>query len=147
MATQIYRVARVLTAPSSPVARLHAVDEDGLELRLEVPTELAQRVTHGQVLVVNWSVHTLPEPLRPVATDEPAAPAALAPSSTAAHGPSADDAFMALMARVRRGASAPREPFTPSTSPVHQTRGVPDIDDEFNTLLGPAQTRGMTNGR
>ena len=40
MATQVYRVSRVLTAAGSPVARLQAVDEGGHELRLELPLSL-----------------------------------------------------------------------------------------------------------
>ena len=148
MATQVYRVTRVLTAASSPVARLQALDEDGHEARLEVPTALVQRIAPGHVLVLNWSVHALPEPVTATAPDDgtPATTAA-APPEPAASGRSVDDTFMHLMSRVRRGTSATHEPLTPSTPPVTQARGVPDIDDEFNTLLGPAQRKGSTNGR
>ena len=146
MATQVYRVTRVLTAASSPVARLQALDEDGHEARLEVPTALVQRIAPGHVLVLNWSVHVLPEPVTTTAPDDAPATTAAAPPEPPASGRSVDDTFMHLMSRVRRGTSA-HEPPTPSTPPVTQARGVPDIDDEFNTLLGPAQKKGSTNGR
>ncbi len=51
MATQVYRVSRVLTAAGSPVARVQAVDEDGHELRLEVPAALVGRPAPGPVVV------------------------------------------------------------------------------------------------
>ena len=37
MATQVYRVSRVLTAAGSPVARIQARNEEGHELGLELP--------------------------------------------------------------------------------------------------------------
>lgn len=148
MATQVYRVTRVQTAASSPVARLQALDEDGHEARLEVPAALTQRIAPGHVLVLHWSVHALPEPITTTTPDDgPPATTAVAPAESAASGRTVDETFMHLMSRVRRGTSATHEPLTPSTPSVTQTRGVPDIDDEFNTLLGPAQRKGSTNGR
>ena len=148
MATQVYRVTRVLTAASSPVARLQALNDDGLEARLEVPAPLVQRIAPGHVLVLNWSVHALPEHVTSTPADDgPPATTAVAPAEPAASGRTVDETFMHLMSRVRRGTSATHEPLTPSTSPVTQTRGMPDINDEFNTLLGPAQRNGPTNGR
>ncbi|MBK7834201.1 MAG: hypothetical protein IPJ56_17985 [Gemmatimonadetes bacterium] len=67
MATQVYRVSRVLTAAESPVARLQAIDEDGHEFRLELPAALVGRTAPGHVLVLNWSIHALPESPAPAA--------------------------------------------------------------------------------
>jgi len=147
VATQIYRVAHVLTAASSPVARLQALDEDGHELRLEVPAALVQRIAPGHVLVLNWSVHALPEPVTTATSDDGPPVTAVAPAESAVPGRTVDEAFMHLMSRVRRGTSATREPLPTSTPPATQARGVLEIDDEFNTLLGPAQRNGSTNGR
>ena len=147
MATQVYRVTRVLTAASSPVARLQAIDNDGHEARLEVPTALVQRIAPGHVLVLHWSVHALPEPLTSTTPDDrPPATTAVVLAEPVAAGRTVDETFMHLMSRVRRGTAATQEPLTTSTPPTTTTRGVPDIDDEFNTLLGPAQRKGSTNG-
>jgi len=148
MATQVFRVAEVRTADGSPVARLQGVDEDGHELRLEVPAALVGRTAPGHVLVLNWSIHALPEPLAPAPAPE-RPPVAAAPSSPAAAGPRAvDDAFMDLMSRVRRGTSAAVAPAPITTTPpASQTRSEPEINDEFNTLLGMAPRKGTTDGR
>lgn len=144
MATQVYRVAHVLTAAASPVARLQAIDEDGHELRLELPVALVQRIAPGHVLVLNWSVHALPEPLAPAAVQNgPPVAADQAPLTSAASPRAVDDAFMDLMSRVRRGTSAASTtPTTSTTPPASQTRGELEINDEFNTLLGSARTKG-----
>ena len=60
MNTTLARVLRVLTGHSA-TAMIHAVDERGHELKLEVPTELTLAVAPGRVLVFQWSVHGLPE--------------------------------------------------------------------------------------
>ena len=60
MNTTLARVLRVLTGHSA-TAMIHAVDERGHELKLEVPTELTRAVAPGRVLVFQWSVHGLPE--------------------------------------------------------------------------------------
>ena len=141
MATQVFRVTRVLTAPASPVARLQAVDEGGHEARLEVPVALVQRIAPGHVLVLNWSVHALPEPLAPAPMD--AAPVAAETPEFTMSGRAADAAFMDLMSRVRRDTSAAREPLTISTTPpASQTRSEPVINDEFDKLLGSTRTKG-----
>jgi len=145
---QTYRVVRVLQG-HSPVARIDGVNEDGLELRLEVPVEVAREVRPEQVLVVNWSVQSpaateqKPEPSPPAATPQgapvviidaefttsPRSATAAPPRTTSTGGidPAAvDREFMTLMAS-RRGA---RE----ITSR--------DIDRELNTLLGAAGAKG-----
>ena len=60
MNTTLARVLRVLTGHSA-TAMIHAVDERGHELKIEVPTELTQAVAPGRVLVFQWSVHGLPD--------------------------------------------------------------------------------------
>ena len=138
MATQVFRVTRVLTPAESPVARLDAIN-DGHELRLEVPAALAQRIAPGHVLVLNWSVHALPE-LAPAPV--PATPAvADAPDSTLK---AADAAFMDLMSRVRGAVPMAREPLTVSTTPpASQTRGEPANNDDLTRLLGSTRTKGQ----
>ena len=144
MATQVYRVSRVLTAAGSPVARIQARNEEGHELGLELPALLVQRTLPGHVLVLNWSLHALTEPLAPAPVAADDAPAASASPPASAMNPRAvDEAFMDLMSRGRRGASPPIS----TTPPASQTRSGPEINDEFNTLLGGAPGRGSSNGR
>lgn len=140
-----YRVVRVIQG-HSPVARIDGVNEDGLELRLEVPVEVAREVKPEQVLVVNWSLQSsaASEPRPPeartrggsvVIVDAEFTPTAPRTSSTtqprSASGgidPAAvDREFMSLMAN-RRGA---REVTSR------------DIDHELNTLLGAAGAKGQ----
>ena len=141
MATQVFRVTRVLSAATSPVARLQAIDDAGHEARLEVAAALVERIAPGHVLVLNWSIHALPEPLALAPMD--AAPVAAATPEPTMRGRAADAAFMELMSRVRRDTSAAREPLTISTSPAaSQTRSEPAIHDDFNKLLGSTRTKG-----
>jgi hypothetical protein len=144
VATQVYRVVGVQTAIASPVARLQAIDEDGQEVRLELPAALVQRTAPGHVLVLHWSIHALPEPLAAAAAQpqaaDPQLQAEASPLAAATSPRAVDDAFMDLMSRVRRGASA--TPPMAATPPASQTRSEPDINDEFNKLLGSARTKG-----
>ena len=144
MTMQVYRVARVLTAASSPVAQLHAVNAEGHEMHLEVTTIAAREIAAGHVLVLQWSAHAVPEfvtqsepQLSPV-RDEPHAV-----TGQILTGASVDEAFMTLMAQGRRtsGTSVPGVPFT---TPAGPSKASPDhgINDEFNTLLGSARTKG-----
>lgn len=62
MNTLVARVTRVLTG-HSPTAQIHAIDEHGHEHKLELPAALtagADDVAAGRVLVLQWSIHTLP---------------------------------------------------------------------------------------
>lgn len=56
----VARILRVLQG-HSPTAMVHARDPVGHEHKLEVPLESVRGVTAGQVLVLEWSVHDLPE--------------------------------------------------------------------------------------
>ncbi len=144
MTMQVFRVARVLTAASSPVAQLHAVNAEGHELRLEVPTITAREIAAGHVLVLQWSAHAVPEfvaqgePQPSPTRDEPRAV-----TGQIMTGASVDEAFMTLMARGRSttGTSVPGVPFT---TPGGPSKAATDhgINDEFNTLLGSARTKG-----
>ena len=142
MATQVYRVSRVLTAAGSPVARLQARNEEGHEIGLELPALLVQRTAPGHVLVLNWSIHALPESLAatPVAADD-------APPAAATSARTVDEAFMDLMSRGRRTTAAGAPTPISTTPPASQTRSGPEINDEFNTLLGSAPGKGSSNGR
>ena len=148
MATQVYRVTQVLTAAGSPVARLQGSNEDGHECRLELPTQLVQRAAPGHVLVLQWSLHALPEPLglttaQPQVAVQPQVAAEAAPPASAASPRAVDDAFMGLMSRVRPGSNAAdAHPPMAITPPASQTRREPDLNDEFNKLLGRPQTKG-----
>ena len=148
MATQVYRVSRVLTAAGSPVARVQAMNEEGHEARLELPALLVQRIAPGHVLVLNWSIHALPELLAPAAPqEEPNVIADQAPLTSAGSPRAVDDAFMDLMSQGRRGTAAGAPQPISTTPPASQTRSGPEINDEFNTLLGSAQGKGSTHGR
>ena len=153
MATQVYRVTQVLTAAGSPVARLQGMNEEGHEARLELPAQLVQRAAPGHVLVLQWSLHALPEPLglapaQPQVAIQPQIAAEATPPVPAASPRAVDDAFMGLMSRVRPGTStASATPPIATTPPASQTRREPTINDEFNTLLGSAQGKGSRDGR
>lgn len=144
MTKQAFRVVRVLT-PQSPVARIDAVDEEGYELRLEVPAEVARGVTTDQVLVMEWSLHAVAgapaaKPARapdvgstntrvPIVDAEFATPRTAAPAGSM--DPAAiDREFMSLMAS--KGSAR--------TTPAVTSR---DIDRELNTLLGGAGAKGQ----
>ena len=100
MATQVYRVTQVLTAAGSPVARLQGMNEEGHEARLELPTQLVQRAAPGHVLVLQWSLHALPEPLglapaQPQVAVQPQVAAEAPPPASAASPRAVDDASTA----------------------------------------------------
>jgi hypothetical protein len=149
MGTQVYRVTQVLTAAGSPVARLQANNEEGHNLRLELPTQLVERAKPGHVLVLNWSLHALPGHIDEAAAQSPIAAAtappasATAPPTSAASPRAIDEAFMGLMSRVRPGPSAASAtPPVATTPPASQMRSGTEINDEFNKLLGSPRTKG-----
>lgn len=112
MTTIAARITRVHTG-SSVATLLHAIDDDGLEHRIEVPPALARAVVPGQVLVLQWSVHTVPT----LSSQEPPAPA-----------PRAVDPI--------------DHEFDLRSEPPAAAGSARDIIDEFNALLGPARGRG-----
>lgn len=62
MKAQLARIVEVVSGHSVR-ARVHAISESGLELKLEIPLEEAKGLVAGQILWIAWSAHTLPEPL------------------------------------------------------------------------------------
>lgn len=54
------RITSVLVG-ASPTAAILAKDDNGNEHRLEVSVESARMLSRGQVLVLQWTVHTVPE--------------------------------------------------------------------------------------
>ena len=90
-----------------------------------------------------------PAPVAPAPVAPAPAPVAAddAPPASAASARAVDEAFMDLMSRGRRGTAAGAPPPISTTPPASQTRSGPEINDEFNTLLGGAPGRGSSNGR
>jgi len=108
MTPTIARIQRVLNGHSER-ALVHAVDDAGLEYKLEVPTAAVRDLAPGQgyVLVLSWSIHASPVTLPMATLAATPAPTPATPSPTTAPAPSAVDAqFMALMNRPR--ASGPQ---------------------------------------
>lgn len=60
MITATARITSVLVG-ASPTAAIFAREQSGREHRLEVSVEDARRLSQGQVLVLQWSAHTVPE--------------------------------------------------------------------------------------
>lgn len=84
MTTIAARILRVMSGHSS-TAMLIATDNNGRELRLEVPVDAVQGVGPNQVLVLQWSVHTIPSPvpIEVVVTSAPeSSPTAAPPTET-----------------------------------------------------------------
>jgi len=111
MTTIAARIVRVLNGPAAPTM-LHAIDEDGLELRLEVPSAHARMVVPGQVLVVQWSAHAVPD--------------LASPPETPRHAIPTDDP-------IDHEFDIRSDTATPTAR---------DIEDELSTLLGPARRKG-----
>lgn len=103
----IARIERVLNGHSER-ALVHAVDDEGHEYKLEVPTGAVRDLAPGQgyVLVLSWSIHASPVSLPTASPTAPASAPRATPSPTTAASPSAVDAqFMALMNRPRASGS------------------------------------------
>ena len=140
MTTQTFRVLRVRALGQSPVARIEAVNEDGHELRLEVPADLVRGAGEGQLLLVHWSlVNQAGEPAQarpPRTAREPTVivdaefttTGSTRGTANPAQDPAAvDQEFMSLMNGTRTGKT-----FTSR-----------DIDHELSTLLGSAGAKGQ----
>lgn len=116
------RVRRVVIGHSER-ALIHAVSDDNLEFKIEVPTEAIRDLVSGQelMLTLSWTL----QPLVP-ATTSPSTAAPPPPAPTPL--PSAvDEEFMALMAR-RRGSPTVAVPTAgPSSS---RTTGAASTEAE-----------------
>lgn len=115
--TIVARVRRVLAGHSERTL-VHAVDDAGLEYKIEVPSDALGDLRPGQdhVLMLSWT-------LQPVVSNKPPAPA-----STPTPLPSAvDEEFMALMARPR-GTSATGQTLAGSTPPSRSPAVTSDVE-------------------
>lgn len=128
------RVRRVMTGHSER-ALVHAVDDAGLEYKIEVPVDAVQDAGRDRVLLIMWSLHTMPgavEPSLPAPSDE------RPPSTAPGAADVVDQEFMALMARGRRDAPAPVSTRTTEvTAPATSAAPVQQIA----ALLGIQPTR------
>lgn len=132
MSTTVYRIQRVLIAAGSPVARIEAVDSEGYEARLEVPTPTLNTAAPGRLLVLQWSVHEEPGLAQQSPTQSPATHSTTTQTTATRQDPAAvDQEFMVLMTRGRSVAAQ---------TPAAQDRGV---DKELNSLLGAAEAKGQ----
>ena len=116
-------VRRILTGHSDR-ALIHAVDDVGLEYKLEVPAEAVRGVdsNHGLVLMVSWSLLALPRATEPAAAPA-AAPSAVTAAPTSTPATAVDAEFMALMARTRRATpelATPTPTAASAAGPEHQ---------------------------
>jgi len=103
--TIVARVRRVLMGHSERTL-VHAVDDDGLEYKIEVPSDVVRDIVPGQehTLMLSWT-------LQPLASDTMFREVAAPPARALTPLPSAvDEEFMALMAR-RRGQAVPVNDF------------------------------------
>ena len=129
--TVVARVRRVLAGHSERTL-VHAVDEAGLEYKIEVPSDALRDLRPGQehTLTLSWT-------LQPVVSSKPAPPA-----STPTALPSAvDEEFMALMSR-RRGASAAGQIPAAGPTPPPRSEAVTSMVDQIAQKLGIRPTPG-----
>lgn len=114
--TIVARVRRVLHGHSERTL-IHAVSDDGLEPKIEVPSDAVRDIVPGQelVLTLSWTL----APAQPITTS----PATTPPTRTPTPLPTTvDEEFMALMARRRGVSPASAGPFsTPGTGPPLST--------------------------
>ncbi len=111
MKTTVARILRVHTGHAT-ATMLHAIDDDGLEIKLEVSPAQARAIVPGNVLIVQWSAHGVPD-LSSTQAPQPAAQ----PTDPLDH-----------------------EFDIRSETPASAT-SARDIIDEFNTLLGSTRRK------
>lgn len=135
--TILARVRRVLRGHSDR-ALVVAVNETGLEQKIEVPLEAVQGVTDSgeHVLMLTWSIHALPPVLAPppasTSTAAPAEPPVTqAADVTPATPRSVDEQFTALMSRF-----TPAPPSSASPSSSDPAGPVPRPAEQLAALLG-----------
>ena len=140
MTTQTFRVLRVRALGQSPVARIEAVNEDGHELRLEVPADLVRGAGEGQLLLVHWSLvnqagaaqggadrPSRREPTVIVDAEFTTTGSTRGTANPAQDPAAVDQEFMSLMNGTR----------------ASKTFTSRDIDHELSTLLGSAGAKGQ----
>lgn len=156
-------VQRVLRGDSER-ALVHAVDDDGLEYRIELPERAVREVEDGRgyTLRLSWSL----EANTSVAETAPSSPGELSEVSPQAEQVAArperrtptevDAAFMALMKGLQgRPAEAPTGPASStssspsipgaSASASEPARGIPDSAMQLASRLGLTPPESATN--
>lgn len=135
--TILARVRRVLTGHSDR-SLIHAVDDDSLETKMEVQSEVLRDLVPGQqyMLILSWTL----QPVVTAPASREAAPSARAPTPL----PSAvDEEFMALMSRRRGSTGAdPTSAGRPNSPPLGS--GAPVVASAAEQL---AQRLGIPPGR
>jgi len=105
------RIIRVVTG-NTTATLVHAIDDDGRDQKLELEPAAARTIVPGQVLILQWSVHSIPE-----LTGAPALP-------------------------VTRPADPLDHEFDSRIDTPAPAAGARDILDEFNALLGLPRRKG-----
>ena len=105
------RVIRVVTG-NATATLVHAIDDDGRDQKLELEPATARTIVPGQVLILQWSVHNIPE-----LTDTPAVP-------------------------VTRPADPLDHEFDSRIDTPAPAAGARNILDEFNALLDMPRRKG-----
>jgi hypothetical protein len=153
MITQTFRVTRVL-AGHSPVARIDGVDDDdGLELRLEVPVDAVRGASPGQVLVVNWTLQASATPAKRVESRAAAVrrPAVIDAEFTTAATPAPRTDTWEAASTTRPAGAAPRSirsscPSWPAALRQRSVPGVHEARDQRRTKHPPRLRRGERTG-
>ncbi|MBZ5709385.1 hypothetical protein [Nannocystis pusilla] len=127
--TVLALVRRVATSPEGR-ALVHAVDDAGLEYKIEVPVEAVRGVSldQGHVLVLSWSLEVSPRAAEPATAPTPAESPSTA--TTRSSTPSAvDQAFMELMGRGSTStvASAAETSNTPVSATNRTRQGLAEL--------------------
>jgi len=138
--TVLARVRRVLTGHSDR-SLIHAVDDNNLETKIEVPTDVLRDLMPGQdyALVLSWTLQPLvmaPAPQEAAATPAPARAPTPLPSAV-------DEEFMALMDR-RRGPTGAGPTSAGRPNPPPLASGAPVVASAAEQL---AQRLGIRPGR
>lgn len=115
--TRVARIARVITGHDT-ATMIEAFDDEGLKTGFEVPPAQARDIVPGQVLVLQWSTHTIPE---------------WTSSEVVAVGTRVD-----LKDPVDLEFDIRNEPPASAATPA----SARNILDEFNTLLGIPRRKG-----
>ncbi len=105
------RVIRVVTG-NATATLVHAIDDGGRDQKLELTPAQARTIMPGQVLILQWSVHDVPE-----LSTAPAAP-------------------------VTQPADPLDHEFDLRINTPAPAAGARDILDEFNALLGIPRRKG-----
>ena len=105
------RVIRVVTG-NATATLVHAIDDGGRDQKLELTPAQARTILPGQVLILQWSVHDVPE------------------------------LSSALAVPVTRPADPLDHEFDLRINTPAPAAGARDILDEFNALLGMPRKKG-----